>query len=82
MAQQRHKGRQKSLKRRREDLFSGSMTLSRVHRHLMQGMGRSMDLRYVAAAKDALDIMDQAWRELEADDRALNGEESAQRVSA
>jgi hypothetical protein len=68
--------RPKELKRRREDLCFGSMTLSRVHRHLLQGMGRSMDPRYVAAAKDSLSIMERAWRELEEDDQALRRDEA------
>lgn len=67
--------RVKGLRRRREDLFSGSVTLSRVHRHLLQGMGRSMNLAYVAAAKAALDIMERAWSELQEEDRVLRRDE-------
>jgi len=43
----------------------------------MQGAGRTMDPRYVAATKEALRIVDGAWKELEEDDRLLRLDEAA-----
>ncbi len=70
--------RKKTLKRRREDNCLGGWILRRVHLHLRNGCGRTMDPRYVAAAKDALRIMERAWDELEADARDLGLNEAAQ----
>ena len=69
--------KKKGLRRRREDLCWGSITLARVQRHIMQGAGRTMDPRYVAATKEALRIVDGAWKELEEDDRLLRLDEAA-----